>query len=110
MRSRRQSGGGPADAGRAGVTRDYRDSGAFKTPMLREVARTAPYMHDGSFPTLEAVIDFDDRGGSQNEHLDPEIHPLGLSATEKSDLVAFQQNGLSGSNGSEVRPPNPLNP
>jgi cytochrome c peroxidase len=95
-RSSRRLDGKPADAGRAGVTHDFKDSGAFKTPTLREVARTAPYMHDGSFPTLDEVIDFYDGAGFQNDHLDPEIHPLGLSASERSDLVGFLRS-LNGS-------------
>ena len=83
------------DFGRAEVTKDPRDRGAFKTPTLREVSRTAPYMHDGSFSTLEEVIDFYDKGGRENPQLDPEIRPLGLSAEEKRALQAFLQS-LSG--------------
>lgn len=64
---------------------------AFKTPTLRNVARRAPYMHDGSLPTLQAVIDLYDRGGIDRPSLDEEIHPLGLTADEKADLVAFLQ-------------------
>ena len=63
--------------------------GNFKTPTLREVARTAPYMHDGSLATLEDVIEYYDRGGNRNPSLDPEIRPLRLSATEKQSLIAF---------------------
>lgn len=63
--------------------------GEFKTPTLREVARTAPYMHDGSLPTLESVVDFYDGGGRANPLLDPEIRPLRLTTLEKSQLVAF---------------------
>jgi cytochrome c peroxidase len=63
--------------------------GNFKTPTLREVARTAPYMHDGSMPTLEAVIDFYDAGGNPNPGSDPELRPLHLTADEKPALVAF---------------------
>jgi cytochrome c peroxidase len=62
---------------------------AFKTPTLRDVAHRAPYMHDGSVPTLEAVIDLYDRGGIDRPSRDVEIHPLGLSAGEKADLIAF---------------------
>jgi cytochrome c peroxidase len=62
---------------------------AFKTPTLRDVARRGPYMHDGSVPTLEAVIDLYDRGGIARPSRDPNIEPLGLSAGEKADLVAF---------------------
>jgi cytochrome c peroxidase len=63
--------------------------GKFKTPTLREVARTAPYMHDGSLATLEDVIDFYDGGGRPNPHLDPEIRPLHLTTEEKKALAAF---------------------
>ena len=62
---------------------------AFKTPTLRDVAHRAPYMHNGSVPTLEAVIDLYDRGGIDRPSRDAEIHPLGLSAEEKADLIAF---------------------
>ena len=61
----------------------------FKTPTLREVARTRPYMHDGSLRTLEDVIEFYDRGGRPNPHLDSEIPPLRLSTAEKRALAAF---------------------
>lgn len=63
--------------------------GRFKTPSLREVDRTAPYMHDGSLPSLEAVVDFYDKGGNGNPYLDRELRPLGLSAAEKQALVEF---------------------
>ena len=69
--------------------------GDFKTPTLREVARTAPYMHDGSLPTLESVVDFYDAGGRTNPSLDPEIRPLGLNPDEKRQLVSFLR-ALSG--------------
>jgi cytochrome c peroxidase len=69
--------------------------GEFKTPTLREVARTAPYMHDGSITTLDEVIDYYDRGGNANPWLDPELRPLRLSTEEKGALVAFLK-GLSG--------------
>ena len=65
------------------------DRGAFKTPTLREVARTAPYMHDGSIKTLGAVIDYYDRGAQRNPGLDHRIRPLGLAAVDKEDLRAF---------------------
>jgi cytochrome c peroxidase len=77
------------DAGRFGVTGRETDRGAFKTPTLREIARRAPYMHNGSLATLEEVVEFYDRGGNRNPNLDPEIRPLELSATEKSALLAF---------------------
>ena len=62
---------------------------AFKTPTLRDVARRAPYMHDGSIPTLEAVIDLYNRGGIARPSRAEEIHPLDLSKQEKDDLIAF---------------------
>ena len=65
--------------------------------MLRNVALTAPYMHDGSIPTLDAVIRFYDAGGVPNETLDPLMRPLGLSGDEQADLVAFLE-ALTGSN------------
>ena len=77
------------DSGRAYVTKQVTDAGAFRTPSLRDVAGTAPYMHDGSLPTIEAVIDFYAEGGRQNPNLDREIKPLNLKAADKSDLVAF---------------------
>jgi cytochrome c peroxidase len=69
--------------------------GAFKTPTLREIARTAPYMHDGSLATLEEVVDFYDRGGNSNPYLDPEMRPGRFTADEKHALLAFLQT-LSG--------------
>jgi cytochrome c peroxidase len=62
---------------------------AFKTPSLREIARRAPYMHDGSLPTLEAVVDHYDGGGVDRPSRSDLMKPLGLGAQEKSDLVAF---------------------
>jgi cytochrome c peroxidase len=62
---------------------------AFKTPTLRDVARRAPYMHDGSVPTLDAVIDLYDRGGIDRPSRADEIHPLNLSKDEKADVIAF---------------------
>lgn len=71
----------------------FADAGAghgdFKTPTLREIARTPPYMHDGSLASLEDVIEYYDRGGNANPKLDPELHPLHLSADEKRNLVRF---------------------
>ena len=80
--------GARADSGRAGVTGDPKDRGAFKTPTLREVARRGPYMHDGSLATLEQVVDYYDRGG-EGAGLDPHMHPLHLTAGEKQDIVAY---------------------
>ncbi|MBI3776287.1 MAG: hypothetical protein HY273_12175 [Gammaproteobacteria bacterium] len=79
------------DAGRYLVTKDKADWKKFKTPTLRNLADTAPYMHDGRYATLDAVIDHFNRGGDQVENQDPRIKPLGLSVTEKADLKAFLQ-------------------
>jgi cytochrome c peroxidase len=69
--------------------------GAHKTPSLRDVARTAPYMHNGAYATLRDVVLMYDRGGDVKEGLDPNIQPLGLSVSEVDDLVAFLES-LSG--------------
>ena len=77
--------------GRFVVTREPKDIGAFKTPQLRNVALTPPYMHDGSEATLLAVIEFYDKGGTPNPHLDGGIRPLGLTPQEKADLVELMK-------------------
>ena len=77
------------DQGRFAVSGADRDRGAFKTPTLREIARTAPYMHDGSLATLEDVINFYSDGGRANPYLDPDIRPVDLTAEEKRNLDAF---------------------
>lgn len=71
------------------------DRGAFKTPTLRELANTAPYMHDGTFATLEDVVNDYDEGGAKNPGLDTALRPLHLSGDEKADLAAFLRS-LSG--------------
>ena len=83
------------DLGRFDVTRLEHDKGAFKTPTLRSISETAPYMHDGVFKSLVEVIDFLDKGGNANPHLSPLMKPLTLTADEKSDLIAFL-NALTG--------------
>lgn len=83
------------DEGRFIVSGKDEDRGAFKTPTLRDVARTAPYMHDGSLATLDAVVEFYSEGGRANPNRDPELHPLRLTATEKQALIAFLRS-LSG--------------
>jgi cytochrome c peroxidase len=83
------------DPGGFGVTKRPEDRGAFKTPTLREVARTSPYMHDGSLRTLDEVVNFYSDGGRRNPAQDPEIRPLRLTSTEKRALVAFLKS-LSG--------------
>jgi cytochrome c peroxidase len=84
------------DEGRFEVTRRPEDRGAFKTPTLREIARTAPYMHDGSALTLADVVEFYDKGGRTNPGLDPELRPLHLTNTEKNALLSFLES-LNGS-------------
>ena len=82
-------GGQPYDPGRFIVTEVSVDIGKFKTPTLREIARTAPYMHDGSIATLEDVVDFYTDGGRPNPYLDPALRPLSLTDDEKRAVVAF---------------------
>jgi len=77
------------DLGRYMVTSNAEELGAFKTPTLREIARSAPYMHDGRFKSLEEVVNFYNKGGVKNPHQDPLVLPLELTDQEKSDLVAF---------------------
>ena len=79
------------DLGRFEVTKEEADKGAFKTPVLRDLLKTAPYMHDGSLETLEDVVKLYDRGGEANQWLDPKVSKLGLSDQEKADLVAFME-------------------
>ncbi|WP_442483134.1 cytochrome-c peroxidase [Aeoliella sp. SH292] len=79
------------DLGRYVVTDDDADRGAFKTPSLRNIAETAPYMHDGSQETLEEVVEWYDQGGHANEWLSESITPLDLTDEEKSDLVEFMK-------------------
>ncbi len=77
------------DGGRFGVTGKPFDRGKFRTPTLRNVALTAPYMHDGSMATLEEVVDHYDSGGHPAINSSPNVRPLGLSQQDKSDLIAF---------------------
>lgn len=78
-----------AELGRFNVTHIIADIGKFKTPTLRNIALTAPYMHDGSLDTLEEVVAYYDKGGEKNIFLDAAIFPLHLTEQEKQDLVAF---------------------
>lgn len=77
------------DIGREAVTKNPADRGRFKTPGLRNVAEKYPYMHDGKTRTLADVVAFHNAGCQPNPNLDPQIKPLGLSAAEQRDLVAF---------------------
>jgi len=77
------------DLGRFDQTKAETDRGAFKTPTLRNVTQTAPYMHDGSEATLHQVVDFYNKGGVKNPQLSKEVKPLNLQDDEIDDLVAF---------------------
>lgn len=77
------------DTGRQQVTGRVGDLGKFKVPGLRNIAISAPYMHDGSLPTLEAVIEQYDAGGRGDPTTDPLIKPMALSKEEKADLLEF---------------------
>jgi len=79
------------DIGRAAVTGDEKDTGAFKTPTIRNVEFTAPYMHDGSQKTLEEVVEWYAKGGHPNPYLDEKIKKLNLTDQDKADLVAFMK-------------------
>ncbi len=80
-----------ADLGRYVVTKDEKDKGAFKTPTIRNVAQTAPYMHDGSQKTLEEVVEWYAKGGHPNPHLSDKIKKLDLTAQDKKDLVEYMK-------------------
>jgi cytochrome c peroxidase len=77
------------DRGLIDVTHRAADMGKFRVPTLRNVALTAPYMHDGSVASLEQVIDHYARGGHKNPRQDSRVRPLSLSQTERADLAAF---------------------
>ena len=94
---------GFADPGRVKVTGQARDTGAFKTPTLRDVSRRAPYMHDGSVATLREAVELYDRGGVANPWLSPDVKPLHLSPREVEGLVAFLQ-ALDGEGFEDVAP------
>jgi cytochrome c peroxidase len=85
------------DRGRYEITLDPTDLWRYRTPSLRNVALTAPYMHNGALLTLEAVIDYYDRGGTKSEGQDPKVSPLHLTKDEKLALLAFLQS-LTGDN------------
>ena len=91
----------PNDLGYYEITGDPDDRWKYRTPMLRNVALSAPYMHNGSLRTLREVVEFYNRGGIRNELLDPLVQPLGLSGTEMDSIVAFL-NSLTGSNVDEL--------
>jgi cytochrome c peroxidase len=94
---------GFADPGRSRVTGKPVDTGAFKTPTLRDVSRRAPYMHDGSVATLREAVLLYDRGGVPNPWLSPDVKPLHLSAEQVDALVAFLE-ALDGEGFMDVAP------
>ncbi len=83
------SGGRHADSGLAGLTGDTADRWKYRTPSLRNVSLTAPYMHDGGMATLEDVVEFYDRGGGDDPQKAEWLFPIGLTQAEKAALVAF---------------------
>ena len=85
------------DLGRYEATGRSEDRWLYRTPTLRNVAITAPYMHDGSLPDLESVVDYYNRGGVSHPGLDPRIRPLRLDGQQQTDLVNFLKS-LTGSN------------
>jgi len=87
----RQHGPLKVDLGRFNISKEDFDKGAFKTPGLRHITRSAPYMHDGSEATLEQVVAFYNRGGDVDQNKSPFITPLGLTAQEEKDLVEFMK-------------------
>ncbi len=92
------------DLGRFGQTKIEAEKGEFKTPTLRNVALSAPYMHDGSLKTLKDVVDFYAGGGNSNPYLDKDIKSLHLSAQDRADLVAFLES-LTGEMPANAGPP-----
>jgi cytochrome c peroxidase len=94
-----------SDDGRFEVTKLDADRGAFKTPTLRDVTAHAPYMHDGSLPTLRAVVEYYNRGGNANPHLDLKMPraPLGLTEAEIAALVAMLE-ALTGEGYADTAP------
>ena len=84
------------DLGRYEVTKEEKDKGAFKTPTLRNIAQTAPFMHDASQKTLEEVVLWYDKGGHPNAYLSDKMKVLHLTDQEKRDLIAFMVEGLTG--------------
>ena len=87
----------PSDVGLYEVTQNPHDRWKYRTPSLRNVALTAPYMHNGSFSNLRQVVDFYNEGGVANELLDARIHPLALNGQEIDDLISFLHS-LTGDN------------
>jgi cytochrome c peroxidase len=89
------------DLGRYEITQNPKDRWLYKTPTLRNISLTAPYMHNGSISGLKEVVEFYNRGGIANENLDPLIEPLHLSDIEIEHLTAFLEL-LTGNNTDEL--------
>jgi cytochrome c peroxidase len=98
------SAGTLSDEGRYTQTKAEADHGRFRTPTLRNIALTAPYMHTGGFRTLRAVVDFYAGGGNSNPWLDKEMKPLSLTRQDREDLVAFLES-LTGEMPPDIGPP-----
>ena len=96
--------GSKPDLGLYAISKKTEDIGAFKTPTVREIANTGPYMHDGRFATLRQVIDFYDQGGLANPFLDSQIKKLNLTDQEKVDIIEFLRS-LSGEGWQHITPP-----
>ena len=79
------------DLGRYDQTKVDKDRGAFKTPTVRNISQTGPYMHDGSLKTLEEVVEWYDKGGHPNPYLSDKMKKLNLTAQEKEDLVSYMK-------------------
>lgn len=93
-----------ADPGRYKVTHVDADKGAFKTPTLRDVALSGPYMHDGKLKTLKAVVDFYAGKGNSNPNLDAKMKAMNLTAQNRDDLVEFMKS-LTGEIAPNTGPP-----
>jgi cytochrome c peroxidase len=92
------------DLGRYGETKLEIEKGAFKTPTLRNIAKSAPYMHDGSLKTLSDVVDYYSGGGNSNPYLDDRIKKMHISGRERPDLIAFLE-ALTGDEPPDSGPP-----
>lgn len=93
------------DVGRKAISNLAGDHGAMKTPTLRDIAKTGPYMHNGSLKTLEEVVQHYNKGGNGNPYQDEEIYALKLTPEEIADIVTFMTEGLASSNYPLVTPP-----
>ena len=95
--------GEPSDLGRFEITLRQQDMWHFKTPGLRNIALTAPYMHDGSLKDLNQVVHFYNQGGKPHEGQDPKIRPLNLDENEQASLVRFLKTLTGDNRGALIR-------